>query len=189
MRTCWLGALCPARWRRLLSRFAPTGFAAVPDSGANRSENLQPVPVVVERPCVWGESGNRQLDYGRFAAAVADVSDDETGVKFPELGEDDIQVPKEEQPRVECGNCACGIPLGEQLRCGRCTKAMYCSRDCQKEDWKFHRRVCNPVGPEERAKQRVDSQISQIARKAAEKEFRRTKLEEYQRTVAMAKGL
>ena len=36
----------------------------------------------------------------------------------------------------------CGIST--KKRCGKCGRAWYCSIDCQKEDWKEHKRNCNP---------------------------------------------
>ncbi|KAF2213895.1 hypothetical protein CERZMDRAFT_95923 [Cercospora zeae-maydis SCOH1-5] len=43
-----------------------------------------------------------------------------------------------------CGNCgaetrADGSPL---LTCGKCKKRRYCSTDCQKKEWKSHKKVC-----------------------------------------------
>ena len=31
------------------------------------------------------------------------------------------------------------------LRCTRCRQAHYCSKTCQRSDWKVHKRVCTPV--------------------------------------------
>lgn len=39
--------------------------------------------------------------------------------------------------------CArCFAPNCEQL-CGRCREILYCSRECQREDWRNHKKVCN----------------------------------------------
>ena len=39
-----------------------------------------------------------------------------------------------------CGKCGKG---GQALRkCARCHKAAYCSRECQRLDWKIHKRTC-----------------------------------------------
>ncbi|KAG9392797.1 zinc finger MYND domain-containing protein [Carpediemonas membranifera] len=50
---------------------------------------------------------------------------------------------------AEVDRCACcgsteGIS-GKLLRCSRCKKVMYCSRECQKADWKRHKLVCAKV--------------------------------------------
>ncbi|CAE8648214.1 unnamed protein product, partial [Polarella glacialis] len=37
------------------------------------------------------------------------------------------------------------------LRCGVCKAAPYCSTNCQKEDWQFHKRVCKKPDPEREA--------------------------------------
>ena len=39
--------------------------------------------------------------------------------------------------------CAkCGA-IGEMFRCSRCRKAMYCSKDCQRNHWKIHKPTCS----------------------------------------------
>ena len=42
----------------------------------------------------------------------------------------------------------CTKPESESLRllcCTRCKSAAYCSAECQKADWKFHKKVCGFV--------------------------------------------
>lgn len=39
-----------------------------------------------------------------------------------------------------CKKCALGKRL---LRCSRCQSAFYCDADCQKKDWKMHKKACN----------------------------------------------
>ena len=45
-------------------------------------------------------------------------------------------------PSNNCNNmnCICGLP--NQRYCGKCKREMYCSRNCQKKDWKKHKRNC-----------------------------------------------
>jgi len=47
---------------------------------------------------------------------------------------------EEPAPKATCKSCmeACEKPL----RCGVCKLATYCSAKCQKEDWRFHKRIC-----------------------------------------------
>ena len=41
---------------------------------------------------------------------------------------------------------ACCESCGSQTaqKCGNCKKVWYCSRNCQKEDWKGHKNYCGP---------------------------------------------
>ena len=56
-----------------------------------------------------------------------------------------------------CGNCG---TEGAKNKCQRCLKVVYCNSDCQKADWKFHKRVCEPPKKKEDAPppQRPDSE-------------------------------
>merc|ERR1711920_351827 len=48
--------------------------------------------------------------------------------------------------QFHCHNCFAIIT--KPLRCGTCKKVEYCSAACQKDDWRFHKRVCSkPEAP------------------------------------------
>lgn len=40
---------------------------------------------------------------------------------------------------VSCANCS---KAHATLRCGICRKKSYCDRNCQRQDWPFHKRIC-----------------------------------------------
>lgn len=43
-------------------------------------------------------------------------------------------------------NCTvCFKDIESNQRCSQCKKVYYCSRECQIEDWKFHKKVCKPL--------------------------------------------
>merc|ERR1719210_2540080 len=46
---------------------------------------------------------------------------------------------------ANCGNC--NSPVTKRLLCSVCKKAVYCSAQCQKEDWKYHSRICKKAPP------------------------------------------
>lgn len=72
------------------------------------------------------------VDYSKFDSIVD--SDDE---KPAEEKDSQAQKPKE---KPHCANCMKEIV--KPLRCGVCKKVEYCSQQCQREDWQFHKRVC-----------------------------------------------
>ena len=39
----------------------------------------------------------------------------------------------------ECSNCT---KLDSNYKCSKCKKVFYCSKKCQKEDWKSHKKIC-----------------------------------------------
>ncbi|CAP65695.1 uncharacterized protein PODANS_7_960, partial [Podospora anserina S mat+] len=42
-----------------------------------------------------------------------------------------------------CSKSASEVPL---KRCAKCTLTEYCSRECQKQDWKAHKKICGKPG-------------------------------------------
>uniref|UniRef100_A0A0G4GGH2 MYND-type domain-containing protein n=1 Tax=Chromera velia CCMP2878 TaxID=1169474 RepID=A0A0G4GGH2_9ALVE len=44
---------------------------------------------------------------------------------------------------VVCNQCKKAAPQGQSFqRCGRCQKVAYCGKECQKMDWKQHKKAC-----------------------------------------------
>jgi len=79
--------------------------------------------------------------------------------KFDIIEDSDDEKPKQETAVVKatpekphCHNCHKDIT--KPLRCGVCKKASYCSSQCQKEDWPYHKRACQK--PEAKAKPKTD---------------------------------
>ncbi|KAH8806611.1 hypothetical protein DL96DRAFT_1631178 [Flagelloscypha sp. PMI_526] len=51
------------------------------------------------------------------------------------------------QQTVRCGNDNCEFPDPLLRSCSRCFTVQYCSRLCQKEDWKVHKYFCREYVP------------------------------------------
>jgi MYND finger len=47
-----------------------------------------------------------------------------------------------------CAHCKTtgGVAGRKLLTCARCSRVVYCSKDCQKKDWKVHKRNCGKLG-------------------------------------------
>ncbi|EPY29578.1 MYND finger domain-like protein [Strigomonas culicis] len=58
----------------------------------------------------------------------------------------DMEIATTAQGQPGLGKCfKCGTraaPGTALMRCSRCKVAKYCSAECQKSDWKFHKQVC-----------------------------------------------
>eukprot|EP01114_Cavostelium_apophysatum_P023182 TRINITY_DN8656_c0_g1_i1.p1 TRINITY_DN8656_c0_g1~~TRINITY_DN8656_c0_g1_i1.p1 ORF type:complete len:274 (-),score=19.54 TRINITY_DN8656_c0_g1_i1:126-947(-) len=51
--------------------------------------------------------------------------------------------PPKENLQKKLSSCKYCSKLGEDLKkCGKCRKAVYCSRECQVKDWSVHKRTC-----------------------------------------------
>eukprot|EP01083_Nonionella_stella_P157574 511701_1 len=48
-------------------------------------------------------------------------------------------------------SCAKCNKAGATAVCGACKCTYYCSRDCQRKDWKQHKRICKMLKEEEKA--------------------------------------
>jgi len=54
-------------------------------------------------------------------------------------------ITKTAKARASCGACGKdGSATRDLKKCASCLAVYYCSRDCQKQDWKLHRKVCTP---------------------------------------------
>ena len=47
--------------------------------------------------------------------------------------------PKVSLAELRCGHCN---KVGAPSLCSKCTKVAYCDKECQKEDWKAHKKIC-----------------------------------------------
>jgi len=62
----------------------------------------------------------------------------------PDLGEKNVADVKKSSVEVGCASCGKNKQAdgGGLLNCARCMKVKYCSRECQRTDWKTHKSVC-----------------------------------------------
>ncbi|EAN33521.1 MYND finger family protein [Theileria parva strain Muguga] len=59
------------------------------------------------------------------------------------LSQDSLTKPQETVVKNHCENCKKEGSESQVLKiCTGCKKVKYCSVNCQKEDWRFHRRIC-----------------------------------------------
>lgn len=109
------------------------------------------------------------VDYSKFDSIV-DSDDEKPAAKNSTAS---AQATPAEVPH--CHNCMKEIvPPQKPLRCGVCKKVSYCSQECQRSDWSFHKRNCKK--PEE-PKPKASPQEKQ-AKKEARSEKKRNEAEE-----------
>lgn len=68
--------------------------------------------------------------------------DEDGEVQSKASAEAPAPAPKKKKKPVPTAICMSCRAEGAKLRCTVCKKATYCSRNCQKSDWRFHRRTC-----------------------------------------------
>jgi len=59
------------------------------------------------------------------------------------------------QPKADyvCSMCNASVADGNRLRCSRCRVTFYCGRDCQREHWSRHKRLCQPAARDSNTEQ------------------------------------
>eukprot|EP00927_Polykrikos_kofoidii_P078882 TRINITY_DN75683_c0_g1_i1.p1 TRINITY_DN75683_c0_g1~~TRINITY_DN75683_c0_g1_i1.p1 ORF type:complete len:321 (-),score=74.55 TRINITY_DN75683_c0_g1_i1:397-1359(-) len=99
--------------------------------------------------------------------------------KFDKIEDSDDEKPqatakataKDAEVTPHCHNCHKDIT--KPLRCGVCKKAAYCSATCQKDDWRFHKRSCQPPAQpkaKNSPKKPAPSTVSDAERKSKKEE-------------------
>lgn len=86
---------------------------------------------------------------------------------FVQLEMVEVLVPKEELVKI-CGACGVWEEVNQPRfsRCKRCKSKYYCSKDCQKDDWKDHKGLCKEgmteaeVSSALQARERAAAQVS-----------------------------
>lgn len=54
------------------------------------------------------------------------------------------------RPSLSAQHCANCRNEGAKLRCSTCKKVVYCNRNCQRSDWRFHKRICKKPEPKKK---------------------------------------
>lgn len=86
---------------------------------------------------------SKGIDYSKFANIQDSDEEEETAQKS---SRSPSKTAVAEKPTC----LGCGVEVAKPLRCGKCQKAVYCSAQCQRSDWLYHKRGCSK--PEEKAK-------------------------------------
>ena len=139
-----------ARSRRRHARFLEKKLAGKPDSP---SPEDQQDPVCVKElentSLVCGsDSDLESSDNPTPAPAVEPDLLYERAVLFDFLAKTSIDSDDSEDNEVDCvcSNCKHPPKEGEELKCcSRCHLTRYCSVQCQRKDWDFHRFACSLV--------------------------------------------
>ncbi|KAG8903348.1 hypothetical protein FRB99_003410 [Tulasnella sp. 403] len=82
-----------------------------------------------------GECGKAAIEHGKVMAAMPSFNTPQ----IPIIPETDHIFP----PNGACARCQDDESMDEELmKCGQCKTIRYCSQDCQKADWKRHKKTC-----------------------------------------------
>merc|ERR1719419_753690 len=107
---------------------------------------MSAAPALVQRTTKASAPKKAGIDYSKFDKI--EDSDDEK----PNESASATAKPHE---KPHCHNCHKDI--SQPLRCGFCKKVTYCSAQCQKDDWPYHKRTCKKV-EEPKAKGKMEEQ-------------------------------
>ncbi|KAJ7286244.1 hypothetical protein C8J57DRAFT_1287131 [Mycena rebaudengoi] len=64
---------------------------------------------------------------------------------------------KSSKAALSCGNCRIAGDEANLKKCARCNSVRYCSKDCQREAWKFHKPWCFSSADRKAALERADA--------------------------------
>ena len=169
---CLMGevrASCKSGVRLLAQQHAGSNAPGPPRSGLHRAQSAEhrSAPGAhghgqTKSFCVspiW-ESGMLGPGVGSYAGA--DGVDGGQSRKGKGGTSDTKKAGKKDRSRI-CAKGGCGALIDESKRCSRCSLVYYCSRDCQRADWKAHKPKCNAA---------VEEKAAQDARANAQRRLR-----------------
>jgi len=118
--------------------------------------------------CSGSYNDGMPIDYSKFDSIV-DSDDEKTEKSTKEADAKAAAKPE----KLHCHNCMKDID--KPLRCGVCKKVSYCSQECQKSDWSFHKRNCKkPEAP----KPKASKEEKQVKKEVKEENTKRRKEED-----------
>jgi len=126
-------------WGRTVNNPAPVGMLRVtihPEGSDAFTVNLPRDPVHAFGNELW-ETAQNVMDCGNTVNLISKVS---LGDHDDDLHESDLQ---NFGRRDRCAQCLeTSMPL---KRCGQCHMVAYCSKECQREHWSRHKKVCKKI--------------------------------------------
>ncbi|KAG7351362.1 MYND finger domain containing protein [Nitzschia inconspicua] len=57
-----------------------------------------------------------------------------------------LELEKQQPKQEKCSKCGIQFPSRSLMKCDRCEVALYCSKECQRDEWKRHRPLCDRIG-------------------------------------------
>ncbi|GAQ91968.1 hypothetical protein KFL_008930040 [Klebsormidium nitens] len=88
-------------------------------------------------------------DYGRIDTAIECVAAARKSARsnvFSDIGRQTTGDVVRPDFNITCGACAKTEAEGTKFKvCSKCKRVKYCSAECQKNDWKAHKKICRPL--------------------------------------------
>ena len=92
--------------------------------------------------------GSEDSDVKAIAAAFGEMKGLKGGKLQPKKDQGKTSLRYEVPRGGSKSKChVCGVASSNLLRCGRCKAVWYCSEECQKKDWRKHKKMCTEWCP------------------------------------------
>merc|ERR1712127_614142 len=106
----------------------------------NKNSNPRVISIAADQMRFWMKDGKDFVP--KFAAEINKAFDMDGLMKMEAMAKERVGASIDTRAPPECGVCK----KEAMKRCGACQLRWYCSAECQRGDWKKHKKLCKKVG-------------------------------------------